>query len=112
MLIWLKDKWEYVAALLGIAAVFLLGRRGKNAADRKTDLKEKEIDIVKQASEKELAATKAAGEKHVREIKNIHADAELKLKQAEENRDDLVQELLNNPDAIDEKIKDLGIKEV
>ena len=112
MLNWLKDKWEYAAALLGIVAVFLLGRKGKSAADRKTELKEKEIDVANKANEKELAATKAAADKHVKEIINIHADAGQKLKQAEEDRDKLVQELVDDPNAIDKKIKELGIKEI
>lgn len=112
MLNWLKREWEYAVALLGIVAIFLLGRKGKNAADRKTELKEKEIDVANKANEKELAATKAAADKHVKEIINIHADAEQKLKQAQEDRDKLVQELVDDPNAIDKKIKELGIKEI
>jgi chemotaxis response regulator CheB len=112
MLNWLKDKWEFVAAGIAVVAVFLLGRKGKSAADRKVELKEKEIDVVNKANEKELAATKAAADKHVKEIINIHADAEQKLKQAEEDRDNLVRELVDDPNAIDEKIKELGIKEI
>lgn len=112
MLNWLKDKWEFVAAGIAVVAVFLLGRKGKSASDRKVELKEKEIDVVNQANEKELAATKAAADKHVKEIINIHADAEQKLKQAEEDRDNLVRELVDDPNAIDKKIKELGIKEI
>jgi len=112
MLDWLKREWEYAVALLGIVFVFLLGRRGKSAADRKIELKEKEIDVANKANEKELAATKAAADKHVKEIINIHADAGQKLKQAEEDRDKLVQELVDDPNAIDKKIKELGIKEI
>jgi len=112
MLNWLKDKWEFVAAGIAVVAVFLLGRKGKSASDRKVELKEKEIDVVNQANEKELAATKAAADKHVKEIINIHADAEQKLKQAEEDRDNLVQEMIDDPNAIDKKIKELGIKEI
>lgn len=112
MLNWLRDKWEFVAAGIAVVAVFLLGRKGKNAADRKTELKEKEIDVANKANEKELAATKAAADKHVKEIINIHADAGQRLKQAQEDRDKLVQELVDDPNAIDKKIKELGIKEI
>ena len=41
MLNWLRDKWEFVATGIAVVAVFLLGRKGKNAADRKTELKRK-----------------------------------------------------------------------
>ena len=50
MLNWLKDKWEFVAAGITVVAVFLLGRKGKNAADRKTELKENKVK--KEESEK------------------------------------------------------------
>ena len=112
MLNWLKREWEYAVALLGIVFVFLLGRRGKSASDRKTELKNKENEIIKAAGDKELTAVKAAGEKHVKELKNIHVESEQRLKQAENDRDKLVQELVNDPDAIDDKLEEIGIKEI
>ena len=112
MLDWLKREWEYAVALLGIVAVFLLGRRGKSASDRKTELKNKENEIIKAAGDKELAAVQAAGEKHVKELKNIHAESEQRLKQAENDRNKLIEELVNDPDAIDDKLEKIGIKEI
>lgn len=112
MLNWLKDKWEYVAAGLTVVFVFLLGRRGKNASDRKTELKNKENEIIKASGDKELTAVKAAGEKHVKELKNIHAESEQRLKQAESDRDKLIEQLVNDPDAIDDKLEKIGIKEI
>lgn len=112
MLNWLKDKWEFVAAGLTVVFVFLLGRRGKSASDRKTELKNKENEIIKAAGDKELTAVKAAGEKHVKELKNIHAESEQRLKQAESDRDKLIEEFVNDPDAIDDKLEEIGIKEI
>ena len=112
MLNWLKDKWEYVVAGLTVVFVFLLGRRGKSASDRKTELKNKENEIIKASGDKELTAVKAAGEKHVKELKNIHAESEQRLKQAENDRDKLIGELVNDPDAIDDKLEKIGIKEI
>jgi hypothetical protein len=112
MLNWLKDKWEFVAAGLTVVFVFLLGRRGKNASDRKTELKNKENEIIKAAGDKELTAVKAAGEKHAKELKNIHVESEQRLKQAESDRDKLIEQLVNDPDAIDDKLEKIGIKEI
>ena len=109
---WLKREWEYAVALLGIVLVFLLGRRGKSASDRKTELKNKENEIIKAAGDKELTAVKAAGEKHVKELKNIHVESGQRLKQAENDRDKLIEELVNDPDAIDDKLEEIGIKEI
>ena len=110
MLNWLKDKWEFVAAGLTVVFVFLLGRRGKSASDRKTELKNKENEIIKASGDKELTAVKAAGEKHVKELKNIHAESEQRLKQAESDK--LIEEFVNDPDAIDDKLEEIGIKEI
>ena len=112
MLDWLKDKWEYAAAGLTVVFVFLLGRRGKSASDRKAELKNKENEIIKAAGDKELNAVKAAGEKHVKELKNIHVESEQRLKQAESDRDKLIEQLVNDPDAIDDKLEEIGIKEI
>ena len=35
-----------------------------------------------------------------------------RIKQAENDRDKLVQELVNDPDAIDDKLEEIGIKEI
>lgn len=109
---WLKEYWEWAAAGVVVLFAFILGRKGRGVNLEMAELKEKEIDVLNKASEKELAATKAAADKHVKNIINIHADAEQKLKQAEEDRDKLIQELVDDPNAIDKKIKELGIKEI
>jgi len=108
----LKEYWEWAVTGVVVLFAFLLGRRGKVGSDKRTELKQKESDILETASEKELAGTTAAGEKHVEEILNTHAEAFEKLKQAEDDRDRLLQELVDNPSAIDRKLKELGIKEV
>ena len=112
MLNWLKEYWEWAATGVVVLFAFILGRKGRGVNLEMVETKEKEIDVVNKASEKELAGTTAAGERHVEEILNTHAEAFEKLKQAEEDRDKLVEELTNDPDAIDKKLKELGIKEV
>jgi hypothetical protein len=109
---WLKDKWEWVVAGLVTILAFVLGSRGKNSAKRRVNLKDKEILIQKEACERELAASQAAAEKHADELKRVHKEADEKLKAAEEEKKQLVKHLKENPDAIDEKLKGLGIKEV
>ena len=109
---WLKKHWEWVAAGVVALFAFALGRNSRKVDLKIVENKEKEIDIIQAANDKELAATQAAGEKHVSEIKNIHAETDQRLKQAEEDKKRLVEELANDPDAIDKKLKELGIKEV
>ncbi len=109
---WLKEYWEWATAGVVVLFAFMLGRRGRKIDLEFAEIKEKENDIIQSASEKELAGTVAAGEKHVEEIKKTHAEADRRLKQAEEDRNKLVEELANDPDAIDRKLKELGIKEV
>ena len=109
---WLKDKWEWVVAGLVTILAFVLGSRGKNSAKRRVNLKDKEILIQKEACERELAASQAAAEKHADELKRVHKEADEKLKAAEEEKKQLVKHLKENPDAIDKKLKELGIKEV
>ena len=112
MLNWFKKYWEWAATGVVVLFAFVLGRKGRGVNLEMAEVREKEIDIANKASEKELAATKAAAEKHVEEILNTHAEASEKLKQAEEDRDKLVEELANDPNAIDNKLKELGIEEV
>jgi len=109
---WLREKWEWVVAGLAAILVLALGSRGKNSAKRRLSLREKEILIEKEACEKELAASQAAAEKHADELKKVHKEADEKLKAAEEEKKQLVKHLKENPDAIDEKLRELGIKEV
>ena len=109
---WLKDKWEWVVAGLVTILAFVLGSRGKNSAKRRVNLKDKEILIQKEACERELAASQAAAEKHADELKRVHKEADEKIKAAEEEKKQLVKHLKENPDAIDKKLKELGIKEV
>jgi len=109
---WLKEYWEWVAAGVVALFAFALGRRGRSIDLELAENKNKENDVIQASSEKELAGTIAAGEKHVEEILNTHAEAFEKLKQAEDDRNKLVEELSNDPDAIDKKLKELGIKEV
>lgn len=109
---WFKKHWEWVAAGVVALFAFALGRNSRKVDLKIVENKEKEIDAIQAASEKELAATQAAGEEHVSKIKDIHAEADQRLKQAEEDKRRLVEELANDPDAIDKKLKELGIKEV
>ena len=109
---WLKEYWEWAATGVVVLFAFALGRGGRKIDLKFVENKEKEIDIIQAASEKELAGTIAATEKHVEEILNTHAETFEKLKQAEDDRDRLMQELVDNPSAIDRKLNELGIKEV
>ena len=65
--------------------------------------------MEKEACEKELAASQAAAEKHADELKKVHEEADEKLKAAEEEKKQLVKHLKENPDAIDEKLRELGV---
>ena len=109
---WFKKYWEWAATGVVVLFAFVLGRKGRGVNLEMAEVREKEIDIANKASEKELAATKAAAEKHVEEILNTHAEAFEKLKQAEDGKSQLIEELSTNPSSIDEKLKELGIKEV
>ena len=109
---WFKDYWEWVAAGVVALFAFALGRKTRSIDLEIAENKEKEIDAIQAAGEKELAATQAAGEEHVSKIKNIHAEADQRLKQAEDDKRKLVEELANDPEAIDKKLKELGIKEI
>ena len=109
---WFKKHWEWVAAGVVALFAFALGRNSRKVDLKIVENKEKEIDAIQAASEKELAATLAAGEEHVSKIKDIHAETDQRLKQAEEDKRRLVEELATDPDAIDKKLKELGIKEV
>ena len=53
MIDWLKKRWKMVLAGLVTISAFLLGRRGKEAAEDVVNLRDKEIKILKEKAEKE-----------------------------------------------------------
>ena len=104
-MVWLKDKWEWVVAGLVTILAFVLGRRGKQAAKDEAELKQKEIDIIKKASDKAAKKKSIALEKYLREtarLREEYKNAETSLKKETAQRKlELLELAKEDPDAID-----------
>ena len=102
---WLKEKWEWVVAGLVAILAFALGRRGKQAAKEEVELKNKEIEIVNEASEEEAKRKSQALEKYLRETAKLREEykkAETSLeKDTAQRKLELLELAKEDPDAID-----------
>lgn len=102
---WIKEQWEWVVAALVAILAFVVGRRGKQAAKQEVELKEKEIEIINEASEKEAKKKSEALEKYLREtakLREEYKDAETSLeKETAQRKLELLELAKEDPDAID-----------
>jgi len=71
---WLKEKWEWVVAALVAILAFALGRRGKQAAKEEVELKNKEIEIIQEASAEEDKRKQVALERYLRETARLREE--------------------------------------
>ena len=104
-MIWLKEKWEWVVAALVAILAFALGRRGKQAAKEEVELKNKEIEIIQEASAVEDKRKQVALERYLRETARLREEykkAETSLeKDTAQRKLELLELAKEDPDAID-----------
>jgi len=102
---WIKEQWEWVVAFLVATLAFVIGRRGKAAAKEEVKLKEKEIEVINEATEIQDEKKKIALEKYLREtakLREEYKDAETSLEQETAQRKlELLELAKDDPDAID-----------
>ena len=102
---WLKEKWEWVVAALVAILAFALGRRGKQAAKEEVELKNKEIEIIQEASAEEEKRKQVALERYLRETARLREEykkAETSLeKDTAQRKLELLELAKEDPDAID-----------
>ena len=102
---WIKEQWEWVVAFLVATLAFVIGRRGKVAAKEEVKLKEKEIEVINEATEIQDEKKKIALEKYLREtakLREEYKDAESSLEQETAQRKlELLELAKEDPDAID-----------
>ena len=105
MLNWIKEKWEWVVAGLVAILAFALGRRGKQAVKEEVELKEKEIEIIQEASAEEDKRKQVALERYLRETARLREEykkAETSLeKDTAQRKLELLELAKEDPDAID-----------
>lgn len=102
---WIKEKWEWVVAALVAILAFALGRRGKQAAKEEVELKNKEIEIIQEASAEEDKRKQVALERYLREtakLREQYKSAETSLeKDTAQRKLELLELAKEDPDAID-----------
>ena len=102
---WIKEQWEWVVAFLVATLAFVIGRRGKAAAKEEVKLKEKEIEVINEATEIQDEKKKIALKKYLREtakLREEYKDAESSLEQETAQRKlELLELAKDDPDAID-----------
>lgn len=102
---WIKEQWEWVVAVLVAILAFVVGRRGKQAAKEEVELKEKEIEVINEATEIENKKKELALEKYLREtvkLREEYKDAETSLeKETAQRKLELLELAKEDPDAID-----------
>lgn len=105
MIDWLKKRWKMVLAGLVTISAFLLGRRGKEAAEDVVNLRDKEIKILKEKAEKERKRKEKALKKYLEEVEKLKEEykkAKTSLeKETAQRKIELLELAKEDPDEID-----------
>ena len=110
---WLKHYWYWPVILILLAISMLSGKASReklfNLLDRQKKNYEKEIEIVKEASEKASKEKTTISEKYVNEIKKIEEDHNLKVQDLEEEKQkELVETLEKNKNKPENLAKEIA----
>ncbi len=110
---WLKHYWYWPVILVLLALSIFSGKASReklfNLLDKQKKNYEKEIQIVKEASEKASKEKTTIAEKYVKEIKKIEEDHDLKVEDLEEEKQkELVETLEKNKNKPENLAKEIA----
>lgn len=112
-MIWLKNNWKWLLGAVGTLGLSLLFKKAKDSRDNEDieNLGDKEKKVIKDANDQEVRDTIAAGNANAEAIKEAHSTAKTATDIAKENEEKRIEDLVENPDDIDDALGEMGITE-
>ena len=111
-MIWLKNNWKWLLGVVGTLGFSLLFKKAKDSRDNEDieNLGDKEKKIIKNSNDQEVKDI-AAGNANAEAIKEAHSTAKTATDIAKENEEKRIEDLVENPDDIDDALGEMGITE-